>query len=307
MTDDQELSVLLHDWLIEGPREMPDRVIDVVAQRIRRQPQRHAWRLDRRLSMNTSLKAAAALAAVIVVAVIGYTLLPSGSSGVGGPSPSPSTTPTATPTGTPAATGPTALADGVLTGGQYGIKPFGASSSLSIRADIPAPWLGYPEIPAVTSPAGNNDGILIAFMTADGLYSDPCHWDLDGTGTAQTGGVVVGPTVGDLVTALKANESYTSSAASPITIGGFEGQELELQLPGNDVISTCDRRKGQTQGDYFVFPNGFYAQGPNSRWHLYIVDVRGTRLITMVSISEGASEADIAAAQAIVQSFDFTP
>ena len=24
-------------------------------------------------------------------------------------------------------------------------------------------------------------GILIGFMMADGLFSDPCHWDLDGT------------------------------------------------------------------------------------------------------------------------------
>ena len=61
MTDDQELSVVLHEWLIEGPREMPDRVIDVVAQRIRRQPQRPAWRLDRRpFPMNAYAKPRAA-------------------------------------------------------------------------------------------------------------------------------------------------------------------------------------------------------------------------------------------------------
>jgi hypothetical protein len=58
---------------------------------------------------------------------------------------------------------------------------------------------------------------------------------------------------------------------------------------------------------YRVFPGGFYAQGPNSRWHLYIVDVDGTRLITMISIAEGTPQADIAAAEAIVESFEFTP
>jgi hypothetical protein len=101
------------------------------------------------------------------------------------------------------------------------------------------------------------------------------------------GDVAVGPTVDDLVAALKANTSYTSSAASPVTVGGFDGQEIELQLPGADVIAACDRRPGESTGDYLVFPKGFYAQGPNSRWHLYIVDVDGTRLITMVSIAEG--------------------
>ena len=56
-----------------------------------------------------------------------------------------------------------------------------------------------------------------------------------------------------------------------------------------------------------MFPNGFYAQGPNSRWHLYIVDVDGTRVISMVSIAEGTPQADIAAGKAIVRSFEFTP
>lgn len=82
---------------------------------------------------------------------------------------------------------------------------------------------------------------------------------------------------------------------------------MELQLPGDDVLSTCDRSPGDQNGTYYVFPGGFYAQGPNSRWHLYIVDVDGTRLITMISIAEGTPQANIAAARAIVQSFEFTP
>ena len=200
------------------------------------------------------------------------------------------------------------LLDGSLTAGPYRIQhPFGDSSGPTIVADIPAGWLGFPEIPAVTSPAGNNEGILISFMKTDGLFSDACHWDVDGTKTAAQGDVVVGPTVDDLVAALKANTSYTSSAATPVTVGGFDGQEIELQLPGSDVIAACDRRPGETTGDYFVFPSGFYAQGPNGRWHLYIVDADGTRLITMLSLAEGTPQADITAAKAIVESFEITP
>jgi hypothetical protein len=300
MTDDQQLSALLHEWLVEGPREMPDRVVDVVARRIQREPQRLAWRLDRRLHMNTSLKAAAALAAVILVAVIGYNLLPVSTSNVGGPAPTASPTPTADPTGTPVASGPVALPQATLTAGRYRMKP---TDTLLVVADVPAGWQGF-DNPALVSPG--NGLVLIAFMVTDAVYSDPCHWDEDGTKTATKGGVAIGPTVDDLVAVLKANTSYTSSPATPATVGGFDGQEIELRLPGDDVIRACDKRPGEAAGDYFPFPNGYYAQGPNNRWHLYIVDVHGTRLITMVSISEGASEADIAAAQAIVQSFDFT-
>ena len=103
------------------------------------------------------------------------------------------------------------------------------------------------------------------------------------------------------------NRAPGGLAASPVTLGRFSGQELELQLPGEDVIRACDRRPGETVGDYFVFPDGYYAQGANSRWHLYIVDAGGTRLITMISIAEGTSPADIAAAEAIVESFQITP
>jgi len=312
MTDDRQLSRVIERWLEDGPIQMPDRVFDGVAARIARQPQRPAWRLDwRRYSMNTNFKSAAAIAAVLIVAVVGYNLLPTGSTGTGGPAPTPtptaSPTPTAAPTGTPVVTGPVDLPEGPLAAGRYRIRPLNSPPSLSIVADVPAGWVGYPENPALTGPGGDNAGILIGFMTADGLFSDPCHWDLDGTKEARTGDVVVGPTVDDLVTALKGNKSYTSSAASPVTFGLFEGQELELQLPGDDVIRTCDRRPGETTGDYFVIPGGYYAQGGNSRWHLYIVDVGGTRLITMLSIGKGAPQTDIVAAETIVESFELTP
>lgn len=308
MTQHSDIERLLDHWFKDGPDQAPDRVVEIVTDRIERQSQRPAWRLHwRPFPMNAYAKIAVAAAAILIVALVGYNLLPGSSTGVGGPAPSPSALPTATPTSTPAATGPVALPDGPVTGGRYRIKPFNDPSSLSIVADVPVSWVGFPANAALTNPGGSNGGILLGFMTADGLFRDPCHWDVGGTGAAQTGDIVVGPTVDDLVTALKANKSYTSSAATPVTIGGFEGQELELQLPGDDVISTCDRETGETTGSYFVFPNGFYAQGPNSRWHLYILDVAGTRLITMVSIAEGTPQADVAAATAIVESFKITP
>ncbi len=52
------------------------------------------------ISHERLLKLAVAAAAVLIVAVVGYNLLPGSSTGVGGPgaTPSPSATPTATPT-----------------------------------------------------------------------------------------------------------------------------------------------------------------------------------------------------------------
>jgi len=312
MTQQRDVELLLDQWFSDGPSQAPDRVVDIVADRIERQSQRPAWRLQRRpFSVNAYSKIAVAAAAVLIVAIVSYNLIAAGSTGVGGPAPSPSPTasppPTATPTGTAIASGAAvALYDGVLPAGRYRIRPFSDLPSLSIVADIPAGWIGYPDVPGFTSPGGSNEGALIGFMRADGLFRDPCRWDLNGSGSpTQAGDVVVGSTVDDLVAALEANASYTTSKPTPVTFGAFQGSELQLQLPGDDVLSTCD-------GDrYWVFSGisdaGFYSQGPDSRWQLSIVEVNGTRLIALVSFFEKTPQADLAAAQAIMDSIQITP
>lgn len=306
-----DVEPVLRAYLADTGDRAPDRVLEDVAARIARQP-RPAWRLRGRPFMNTQLKLAAGLAAAVVIAVVAWQLLP-GSGGIGGrssPLPSPSMTPAATPAVTPVATGPLVLPPGRLPGGSYRIGPFPESPTLSIVADVPAEWIGFPDLPALTGPATEEppSGILIGFMTSEGLFGDPCHWDVDGTGSVdQPGDVKVGPSVEDLVAALKANTSYTSSTPSAITLGGYEGQRLQLQLPGDEVLSTCDAAQGEATPLYFVFPKGYYAQGGNSRWDLSIVDVDGIRLITMISSFPGTPEALVAAARDTVDSFVITP
>ena len=57
---------VLRHWLADGPSQMPDRILDVVADRITRQPQRRIWRLLGRLTMTPAFKYGLAVAAVIV-------------------------------------------------------------------------------------------------------------------------------------------------------------------------------------------------------------------------------------------------
>jgi hypothetical protein len=42
------------------------------------------------------------------------------------------------------------------------------------------------------------------------------------------------------VATLRANTFYTSTVATPVTIDGYAGQELELRLP-DDPFTTCDK------------------------------------------------------------------
>ena len=105
MNERSEIERALNIWFDDGPTRMPDRVVTVVADRIGSTRQRRRWRLQRRLlDMNLFVKAGAVVAAVVLIAVVGYNLLPGTSPGVGGPaleslSPSPTAMPPALPDG----------------------------------------------------------------------------------------------------------------------------------------------------------------------------------------------------------------
>jgi hypothetical protein len=180
-------------------------------------------------------------------------------------------------------------------------------SSLSLVAKGPNGWVGYPDW-AMDGPepvrADAPTGIGISFFTADGLYSDPCHWDVQGTGGADVGDVNVGPTVDDMVAALRANTYYTSTVAQPVTIDGYEGQELELQLP-DDSFTKCDNETGDDSGHAFVFSGpGLYVQGPANRWHLYILDVEGSRLISVILSYPKTPQSDLDLARSVIDTMD---
>lgn len=196
----------------------------------------------------------------------------------------------------------------LLNGGRYLFHVQG----LTIEATGPDGWVGYPSW-AMDGPepirADAPTGIGISFFSANGMYSDPCHWDVSGTGDAgPPGDVIVGPTVDDLVAALRANTSYTSSVATPVTIDGYAGQELVIQLP-DDPFTACDKDDpGDPGGHAFVFSGpGLYAQGPANHWHLYILDAKGTRLIAVILSYAETPQTNLNLARNVIETLDIRP
>jgi len=84
----------------------------------------------------------------------------------------------------------------VLTGGRYLFRPIADVPSLTIEATGPNGWTGYPSW-AMDGPepvrADAPAGIGIAFFSANGLYRDPCHWDVRGTGVSLPAGAPSAP------------------------------------------------------------------------------------------------------------------
>jgi len=120
--------------------------------------------------------------------------------------------------------------------------------------------------------------------------------------------VKVGPTVVDLVAALGANTFYTSTAPKSVTIDRYTGKELEIQLPG-DPYTKCDKDDPSDPGGHeFVFSGpGLYAQGRANRWHLYLLDVEGTRLIAVILSYAKTPQTDLELARHIIETLDINP
>ena len=287
MTDDRELSLILDRWLADGPTEMPDRVVDVIATGISRQRQRPAWRLDwRQFTMNPLAKVGAAIAAVVLVALVGYNLLPGPSTGVGGPAatPTPSVTPSATltpsptPSGTPKPTRMEVQGD-----------------SARWTALVPAGWTGGGSSRITASQGhGGPTGISVGASGAVNVPSDPC----DGSGKHSDAA-----SPADVVAELEARDDLVVSDPIDTTLGGYAGLRVDVRFPAD--LSAC------SADSYFLFAepdgSGIPALGPSNLFRIWILDVEGRPIVFWIESFDGTSADDMAEAQQFVDSIVIAP
>jgi hypothetical protein len=286
MSTERDETRIVRSWLEEGVTMLPDRVLDTVLDQLPATPQRRAGWLARRFTImnNTTVRFGLAAAAVIVIALLGARLLPSN---IGDPSE------TATPIPTPSAT-PQALANSPLNAGTVVAARLGPSRSISATFTVPEGWEGFAGrcvLPRSGREVQGGMGICFAEIES-GLYSDPCH------GTSGPGDVLVGPTVDEFVNALEEQTAYEATAPTDVTLGGYSGKRIDLQLPSD--VASCEN--GFTPWD-----GSIYAQGPNNKWRVWILDVDGERMILVSQNFAETSSADLAEQQAIVDSIQFQP
>jgi hypothetical protein len=245
--------------------------------------------------MNNFAKVLIATAAVAAVAVVGINLLPGSQSGAGGVTPSaspsaPSVAPSASPSPTPE---PTAS---LVT---HAIRPccledFPGLNSMTFAILAPASWEAWEGFGVWPVGQGNAppDGAYVGLYPGGNLYSAPCLTDEEAGAD-----VPVGPTVDDLVTALVDHPSLDVTAPVDVTLAGYSGTYLDLTVP--DDISECVR--------YMPMDHHIYAQGPGQRWHMWILDVDGVRVLVEGNDYPDTPAETLAEEQAIIESLVITP
>ena len=286
MISERDIERLLDRWFADRPTEVSDRVLDSVADRITRQRQRPAVHLPwRDTAMNPLIKVGAAVAAVVLIAVIGYNLLPASQSQVGGPGPS------AAPSSP--APSPVALTDGPLEAGHDYVGRAFEGDPMAFVITAPEGWSGFMEF-FMSGPHGADgpDGVGISFNHDPEVVTDPCdssvHTPAPGSGL---------PSVDDLVAELSAREDLGVSGVTDTELAGYSGKRLDLQLPAEQ---SCN---------HYVFaePKGLYANGLSNRWRVWLLDVDGSTAVVVLLDYAGTSAEDRAAAEAAIDSIRITP
>ena len=113
--------------------------------------------------------------------------------------------------------------------------------------------------------------------------------------------VEVGTTVEDLVAAFAEQTAYEVTGTTDITLAGYTGKRVDLALPSDFGTTSCGPE------DYVPWPGSPYAQGPGNLWHVWILDVDGSRVVVMTNDFEGTSADDRAEMQAILDSIRIEP
>jgi hypothetical protein len=297
MSTERETTRIVRSWLEEGRTSLPDWVRDDVLDRLPATPQRRSrWPAWRYFPVNAYAKVAIGVAAVAVVAVAGFNLLPR-PIGPGGPVPSPTntlTTPSTSPSPSPT---PEPTASPVA----HSMMPFAENpraASMTFAFTAPPSWYAFGE--AGVSIDGNgpdgDEASVLFYSGGRSLFSDPCltveaEAELDAD-------IPVGPTVEDLVTALVDHPLINVTDPVDVTLAGYSGTYLDLTVP--DDISECANYRPMDVGHH-------YAQGPGQRWHMWILDVDGTRVLVEGNDYPATASETLAEEQAIIESLVITP
>ena len=296
MKTERETTRIVRSWLEVGADRLPDRVLDSVldelpAHRQRRRPQWPAWRFA---DMNTYAKMAIAAAAVLVVAILGYSMLPGNGPG-GQATPTPIVTPTPSPTNRP-------IHFGSLEPGTYD-KVDNWNRLLPYTVTVPAGWSfdtdGFISKGGPFEGAGTT-GVAFSTWEVSHVYGDACQWEgtLAAVGTRQA-----------LATALEQQTGRigTTSVVAESSVGGYAASRVEMSVNADFDLSTCQVSILRLWPDPGPDEGGGLRIWPGQTMTVYAVEKAGKAFALFTAINEASASGDVAELQTILDSVVLKP
>lgn len=307
MSQRSDIDRVLEVWMADGPTAIPDRVVDVVAARIGVQRQRRAWPFPWRTTVTTQVKLVAALAAVIVVAVAGFSILgrPSGSNVGGNPSSAPSPSqgtgsPTPSVSAAPSASAASAVYPAWYTGERAGAGILSAGNQSTrnftpgFTFTVPEGWVNLadalnaydliPDTPANAAEHAASSGLAQEI----GVFRhETPYWRCDTWEDHR------GATAAEIVASLVATDAISTSKPVDVTIGGLKGKQVDIRVDPA-WTETCP-------GD----PPTLDLGDMRTRVILLDTPTLGVMFINIGSLHSADQAAFLAEAMPIVESFEF--
>lgn len=301
MSADRDTTRVVRSWLTNGVTVLPDRVLDAVLDKVPATPQRRSWWLAWRSNRMTRVtQYAIAAAAVLVVAVVGYNLLPAKPNSAGGvPTPSPSTL--ASPSLAPLSPGPSPTTPA----GSYRVSQPDITL-YPFTMTVPAGWLDNIADPSGASQGGDaflGSGVVLTTWIVTHVYTDSCHW----SGT-------LAPVSGrsSLVAALTAQVGHDHSAPVETTIGGLPATRIVLTLAKSFDLRTCAAADiVRLWPDPATTPSGppdesgGWGLTPGETLTAYVLERGGKAMVLMTVQHVDSPAADVAKLEQILSSVRF--
>jgi hypothetical protein len=205
----------------------------------------------------------------------------------------------------------------------------GQSTATTEIVDLPEGVLPLPETPDGQEPAPLDAGRYhvplgdsLAFevdlskgttSNSDGLYLQSRKHILKVEAAGQEYGVPtdpcqvqyiepVGPTVQDLVRAIRNQPIYRVTRSEPVTIGGAEGTYLEIRIPAAYDASSCQSSEVGLPGN----PDTNNNMPPGYVGDWWILDVGGQRVVAQ-QLCDGCTASDRSRLARQVQGISFSP
>jgi hypothetical protein len=193
----------------------------------------------------------------------------------------------------------------------YGQLSYTVPDRWKVKEDRAGTFLLH-HLPDDSAGPPSTDSFLHVF-TQPRMVADYAEGAICGEHSAAPG---VGRGVADLVAAIIARPGVVSTPPSAVTIGGYEGQMLDLQLAPS-WTGGCQAPDGPIVAmpilDGMEFEMGAgVGLGPNDSFRLILLDLTGGRTLAVAVFAAGPSlpsqlEAQAAGAMPIIESFEFHP